>query len=121
MLEEWRLEFTLTPSSIDSDLSWIQSRIENAKQPTETDTMIDDLRRVYLYVCTHAAVDCRCGEHGPNLVEELRRAVELLKEKDAMENTYWQDVRVMETGHIGGHRYNQFQLAALHGRLNGVI
>jgi len=114
-------ELTVSSRSIESDLSYIQERIASVRQPKDAPTLVEDPRRVHLYICTHAAVDCRCGEKGPLLVEELRRAAILLKEKGALKDSYWQDVRIMETGHVGGHKYAANMLVYPHGDWYGYL
>ncbi|KAF8603663.1 ferredoxin [Ceratobasidium sp. AG-I] len=45
-----------------------------------------------IYVCTHGARDCRCGDIGGDLVRVLR-------------STAPPDVRVFDIGHVGGHKW----------------
>ena len=52
---------------------------------------------VYLYVCTHGARDCRCGNTGGKVVKALREEVE----KRGLER----QVKIAETAHLGGHKY----------------
>jgi hypothetical protein len=94
----------VSPSTLDSTLSFIQSRIQNFRNPLDSPTLVDP-RQVYLYVCTHGAVDCRCGEYGPNLLEALSKELQRLKEGDLLKDRFWKDVRIMETCHVGGHKY----------------
>ncbi|QRV78577.1 succinate dehydrogenase iron-sulfur subunit [Ceratobasidium sp. AG-Ba] len=51
-------------------------------------------RPVDLYVCTHAARDCRCGDIGGEIVQ-------ILRERCAGRS----DVRIFEIGHVGGHKW----------------
>jgi hypothetical protein len=97
-------ELSITSSSFESALSLIKSRIQSARNPSDSPTLIRDSRRLYLYVCTHTAVDCRCGDNGPKFVEALKKELERLKKEDLLKDRYWQDVKVMETGHVGGHK-----------------
>lgn len=66
-------------------------------QPTPTS---DDT--VYLYVCTHGARDCRCGDTGGKVVIALREEVE----KRGLKRR----VKVAETAHLGGHKYVTVEL-----------
>lgn len=50
---------------------------------------------VNLYVCTHGARDCRCGDRGGLVVRALR---------DEVERRNLKHVRVAEVGHVGGHK-----------------
>ncbi|KAG9076032.1 hypothetical protein FS749_012238, partial [Ceratobasidium sp. UAMH 11750] len=47
-----------------------------------------------LYVCTHGARDCRCGDIGGEIVQVLR-------DRSAGRS----DIRVFEIGHVGGHKW----------------
>lgn len=51
----------------------------------------------HIYVCTHGQRDCRCGQHGGELAEALRSEVK----RRGVENK----IRVLESGHIGGHEW----------------
>lgn len=51
---------------------------------------------VRVYVCTHGARDCRCGDLGGSFVQALREEVGRRK----LEGT----VKVGEVGHVGGHK-----------------
>lgn len=53
-----------------------------------------DTDKIFLYVCTHAARDCRCGEHGGAVVKALR---------EELQRRFEERVRVFEVGHVGGH------------------
>lgn len=96
--------FAISDSRMNNNLQFIQERIESAHNPLPSDTIADDIRRLYLYVCTHAAVDCRCGEHGPKVIAALKEEVLRLQNSGGLKDRYWQDVCVMETGHVGGHK-----------------
>jgi Sucrase/ferredoxin-like len=50
---------------------------------------------VDLYVCTHRARDCRCGNIGPQVVKALREQAQKHPGR----------IRVREIGHVGGHKY----------------
>jgi len=54
---------------------------------------------IYLYVCTHAKRDCRCGTTGVEVFEALRNKVRDLPTSVA------QKIRVASVGHVGGHKY----------------
>ncbi|KAG2004753.1 hypothetical protein CC2G_003278 [Coprinopsis cinerea AmutBmut pab1-1] len=58
-------------------------------------------RLVDLYVCTHAARDCRCGEMGGLVAKALREAAEEWNKSKGAEGVR---VRVGEVGHVGGHK-----------------
>ena len=50
---------------------------------------------VHLYVCTHGARDCRCGDKGGLVVSALR---------DEVQKRNLKQVMVGEVGHVGGHK-----------------
>ena len=54
-------------------------------------------RKVYLYVCTHGARDCRCGEGGGAVARALRAEV-------VRRGLGAEDVVVGEIAHVGGHK-----------------
>ena len=63
--------------------------------------------RLFLYVCTHGARDCRCGETGGEVARALRSEVARRGVGD--------EVCVGEVAHVGGHKYVK-PSSALHGR-----
>jgi hypothetical protein len=50
----------------------------------------------YLYVCTHGARDCRCGDTGGKVATALREEIS----QRGLSST----VKLGETGHVGGHQ-----------------
>lgn len=58
---------------------------------------------IHIYVCTHGARDCRCGDMGGAVVVALR--AELAHRKAADGERRWDRVRVGEVCHVGGHKY----------------
>jgi Sucrase/ferredoxin-like len=57
---------------------------------------------LFLYVCTHGARDCRCGEWGTKVADALREEVRRRKEKEPTGK--YSRVVVGEAGHVGGHQ-----------------
>ena len=53
-------------------------------------------RPLYIYVCTHAARDCRCGNIGSSVAEVLREEIG----RRGLTSV----VKLGETGHVGGHK-----------------
>jgi hypothetical protein len=79
----------------------------------DTYTRLDDfLRRptgctldsdaLNLYVCTHGARDCRCGEWGSKVADALREEISKRKEYDLTGK--YSRIVVGEVGHVGGHQ-----------------
>ncbi|KAL0958939.1 hypothetical protein HGRIS_014254 [Hohenbuehelia grisea] len=59
---------------------------------------------VYLYVCSHGARDCRCGEYGTQLVNALRTEYQHLvyQRNGHVPRTR---VHIAEVAHVGGHKH----------------
>lgn len=57
---------------------------------------------IQLYVCTHGARDCRCGDVGGRVVKALREEVQRRTETDP--HGLVSRVKVGEVGHVGGHQ-----------------
>lgn len=55
---------------------------------------------LYIYVCTHAARDCRCGDVGSSVAEAFRKEINW-RQLDSI-------VKLGETGHVGGHQLVSF-------------
>jgi hypothetical protein len=61
---------------------------------------LDGHDEVYVYVCTHGARDCRCGDMGGKVVKVLREELEKRRKSNPMNVR----VRIGEVGHVGGHK-----------------
>lgn len=59
---------------------------------------------LYIYVCTHAARDCRCGDAGSSVAEAFR--------KEIVRRELTSVVKLGETGHVGGHKWGISQLGS---------
>ncbi|KLO18089.1 hypothetical protein SCHPADRAFT_913332 [Schizopora paradoxa] len=65
----------------------------------------------HIYVCTHGARDCRCGDTGGAVVEALRQelASRRAKARSSTSNSnspsIWDRIRIGEVAHVGGHKY----------------
>jgi hypothetical protein len=58
---------------------------------------------IHLYVCTHGARDCRCGDIGGAVVRTLRNEVKERRKQDP--NGLVNRVKIGEIGHVGGHQF----------------
>ncbi|KAF9447355.1 hypothetical protein P691DRAFT_671682 [Macrolepiota fuliginosa MF-IS2] len=67
----------------------------------------------HLYICTHGARDCRCGEQGSQVARALREEVERRGLSHRM--------KVREVGHVGGHKYAANLLVYPHGEWLGQL
>ncbi|KAG6915646.1 hypothetical protein DXG01_010610 [Tephrocybe rancida] len=59
---------------------------------------------IYVYVCTHGARDCRCGETGGAVYSALQDEVARLVKADPFGVA--SRIRIGETGHVGGHQFS---------------
>ncbi|KAF7419280.1 hypothetical protein PC9H_001867 [Pleurotus ostreatus] len=67
----------------------------------------------HIYVCTHAARDCRCGTAGGEVAAALREEVKSRSETER--------IFVSETAHVGGHKYAANVLVYPHGDWLGLV
>ncbi|KAF9465998.1 Sucrase/ferredoxin-like-domain-containing protein [Collybia nuda] len=74
---------------------------------------------IQLYVCTHGARDCRCGDMGSRVVKALREEVQ--KRLEADPHGIVSRVKVGEVGHVGGHQYAANLLVLPHGEWLGLL
>ncbi|ESK91011.1 sucrase ferredoxin-like family protein [Moniliophthora roreri MCA 2997] len=58
---------------------------------------------VHLFVCSHMARDCRCGERGGAFAKALREEVERRKALDP--TGPYSRFKIGEVGHVGQHKY----------------
>lgn len=68
---------------------------------------------VQLYVCTHGERDCRCGEWGGEVADELNAELRRRREKDP--EGVWGKFSIGEVGHVGGHKHAANLLVFPHG------
>ncbi|KAF8066643.1 Sucrase/ferredoxin-like-domain-containing protein [Lyophyllum atratum] len=74
---------------------------------------------IHLYVCTHGARDCRCGEHGGEVANALREELTRLTKADP--SGIASRVKLGEVGHVGGHEYAANLLIYPHGEWLGML
>ena len=77
-------------------ISNVQEVVQRITDPRSTARSRGGAKPLYIYVCTHAARDCRCGDVGGSVAEALREEID----KRGLAST----VRLGETGHVGGHQ-----------------
>ncbi|OJA12970.1 hypothetical protein AZE42_04706 [Rhizopogon vesiculosus] len=58
---------------------------------------------VHLYVCTHGARDCRCGDTGGAVAQAIRD--ELYKRRNSNPSDPSTRIKLAEVAHVGGHKY----------------
>jgi hypothetical protein len=81
-------------------ISNVQEAVQRVTSPRSTVQSCRGARPLHIYVCTHAARDCRCGDVGGSVAEALREEID----KRGLAST----VRLGETGHVGGHKLSFF-------------
>ncbi len=57
--------------------------------------------RLHIYVCTHGARDCRCGEWGSKVADALKEEISKRRESDS--TCKYSQIVMGEVGHVGGH------------------
>jgi len=106
------------PSVSMSNVEEVESRLREHAQPLpsavhSTPPVPSELQDVYLYVCTHGARDCRCGDTGGAVSSALRAEVSRINEGKR--------IKVAEVGHVGGHKYAANVLIYPHGEWLGLV
>lgn len=76
------------------NMNEVESRLKAHIQHGPIEAGTDE--QIHLYICTHGARDCRCGEHGSQVARALKEETERRKLNHR--------VKVREVGHVGGHR-----------------
>jgi len=76
-----------------------------------TSTGVVDPDGLHLYVCTHGARDCRCGEWGSKVADALRE--EVFKRRQTDLTGKYSRIVLGEVGHVGGHQSACFPIVSL--------
>lgn len=97
----------LSLENVDEVERLLRKHVESPLELSDSGT-----QGVDLYVCTHGARDCRCGDIGGEVVKALRE--ELHARISQNPNGAEARVRVWEAGHVGGHQYANFTNFLLH-------
>ena len=74
-------------------------------------TGVVDPYELHLYVCTHGARDCRCGEWGSKVADALRE--EIFKRRQTDSTGQYSSIVMGEVGHVGGHQSAYFLIVSL--------
>ncbi|KAI0317704.1 Sucrase/ferredoxin-like-domain-containing protein, partial [Amylostereum chailletii] len=74
---------------------------------------------IHLYVCTHGARDCRCGDVGGDVADALRNCATSARTRTP--GGIWDRVVVGEVSHVGGHRHAANMLVFPHGEWLGGL
>ncbi|KAF9648340.1 hypothetical protein BDM02DRAFT_3155793 [Thelephora ganbajun] len=81
----------------DLSLSNVHEAAQRITSSRSTVQACNATRPLYIYVCTHAARDCRCGDVGGSVAEAFRKEID--------RRGLTSEVKLGETGHVGGHKY----------------
>ncbi|KAF7967278.1 hypothetical protein HWV62_34985 [Athelia sp. TMB] len=90
----------------------LDSVVEELKSRVDRPTLNRSEDATHLYVCTHGARDCRCGDMGGAVVRALREEIQKRK---------LSSVKVAEVGHVGGHKWAANLLVYPHGEWLGNL
>lgn len=103
------------PSVTMNNLDEVRSRLYDYMERPPTETV--DSGDLYLYVCTHGARDCRCGEWGSKVADALRNEIHRRKQTEPK----YSRVVVGEVGHVGGHQHAANMLVFPYGEWLGGL
>ena len=90
-------------------LSNVQDAVQRITAPRPTVVRGDAVGPLHIYICTHAARDCRCGDVGGLVAEAFR--------KEIGRRGLTSVVKLGETGHVGGHKSSSLN-SYLHKKYN---
>lgn len=93
-----KLEATVSMDNIEEVGEKLRVHAEGVSGATPSNS--DD---VHLYVCTHGALDCRCGDIGGAVAQAIRD--ELRKRIAADPSDPSTCIKLAEVAHVGGHKY----------------
>ena len=78
------------------------AQLNNHMEHSSTDVRVVDPYGLHLYVCTHGARDCRCGEWGSKVADAFREEIFKRRQTDPTGLYSW--IVMGEVGHVGGHQ-----------------
>lgn len=88
------IPFPVTAAAIPKLADYVAEEV--AKQSKLELVAPGETKETHIYVCTHGARDCRCGEVGGRLYEALQSEVRRRR---------LTDVHICQIAHIGGHKW----------------
>ncbi|KAJ7176772.1 Sucrase/ferredoxin-like-domain-containing protein [Mycena filopes] len=92
----------------------------HATDPLASPNTAADLKQeVHIYVCTHGARDCRCGDMGGAVFRALRDELDRRVLADPTDPA--KSVVLGEVGHVGGHTFAANILVFPHGEWLGML
>lgn len=93
-----KLESMVSMENVDEVAEQLRAHAEGVAEAIPMNS--DD---VHLYVCTHGARDCRCGDTGGAVAQAIRH--ELRRRRDANPSDPSTHIKLAEVAHVGGHKY----------------
>jgi hypothetical protein len=74
----------------------------HAEPPASSHSQTSPSDDIHLYVCTHGARDCRCGDIGGAVVRAIRDELDKRRQRRATDPST--RIKVAEVAHVGGHQ-----------------
>ncbi|KAJ7489246.1 Sucrase/ferredoxin-like-domain-containing protein [Mycena latifolia] len=106
-----RIHFpTLSLSNVDDVAEALR---QHATAPSPAVTTDSSDTEIHLYVCTHGARDCRCGDTGGQVFQALKDELDRRVRADSAGPA--KRVVLGEVGHVGGHKFAANLLVFPHG------
>ncbi|KAH7915539.1 Sucrase/ferredoxin-like-domain-containing protein [Hygrophoropsis aurantiaca] len=98
----------------------VEARLREHVEPaTDASAQNDSSQDIHVYVCTHGARDCRCGDTGGAVVKAIRKELQKRRESNPADPSH--RIKLAETGHVGGHKYAANVLVYPQGEWLGLV
>ncbi|KAH6909796.1 Sucrase/ferredoxin-like-domain-containing protein [Coprinopsis sp. MPI-PUGE-AT-0042] len=101
------------PSATEENLDEV---VQQLKDHMEVGRATAPEEEIDVYVCTHGARDCRCGDMGGRVADALRREARRYNDERKTPR-----IRIGEIGHVGGHKYAANVLVYPQGEWLGLV
>ncbi|EIM83692.1 uncharacterized protein STEHIDRAFT_30779, partial [Stereum hirsutum FP-91666 SS1] len=99
-----RLRIDSVTASNTEDAANLIAKYVSSEPYSDREEVVDcEDSGVQLYVCTHGERDCRCGEWGGEVADELN--AELKRRQSNDPEGVWGRYSIGEVGHVGGHKH----------------
>lgn len=109
-----RLRIESVTASNTEDAANLIAKYVSSESYSDREEVVDcEDNCVQLYVCTHGERDCRCGEWGGEVADEL--SAELKRRQSNDPEGGWGRYSIGEVGHVGGHKHAANLLVFPHG------
>lgn len=77
----------------------LRAHVEPRASDMLSTSLSDD---IHLYVCTHGARDCRCGDTGGAVARAIRAELDRRQQRRAFDPST--RIKLAEVAHVGGHK-----------------